>query len=573
MSLKRSVMAGATLLVVALGASPAGAQKARPAWVIPETLRVREGPGSDEPVVGTVHRGDKLQVVAFRDRWCRVRLSEGGYGWVAEWLVQFSASEGHKLAAQAGSQPGGSSDSSGGGQTAWIGVGEANVREGPGEDCDRLGTRPKGTEVTILARGNGWCRVRTPGGTGWVRADLLAFSPPSGAAGSGSGGAAKAYVARPQVSLRSGPGTGYDRRALLLEGQAVYVAQVKGDWARVRVHAGNDGWVANWLLKYEDGSSPTSGSRRAGSAATGGRELDSLPAWVDSNGVRVRSGPGTDRGVVTQLDRGTKVTVTDISGHWCRVRLGGGRSGWVAGWCLNFRGPGAPIVAEEGGRNVPVYVGWVARPQVNLRAGPGTEHEVVGSAALSTQVVILDKQGPWYRVGLSGGRTAWAASWLIDTRGQRQERQARLASRSGSRRGGAVSAARAVIAAASRYGSKVVSTALRYLGSPYRHAHSGEGGAFDCSGFTSYVYRQFGVSLSRSCVAQYRQGTPVAKSELRAGDLVFFAGTYRGGISHVGIYIGGGQFVHAANSRSGVKVSSVNDSYYGPKFAGGRRMR
>jgi len=570
MSLKRSMLAGAALVALALGASPAVAQKTRPAWVIPETLRVRQGPSADEATVGTVHRGDKVEVLAFRDRWCRARLPDGSVGWVAEWLVQFSANEGHKLAAQAGAQSGESS-SSGGHQTAWIGVDEANVRSGPGEDSGRLGTRPKGTQVSVLARENGWCRVRTPGGEGWVRGDLLTYSQPAGASGSGSGGAAKAYVSRPQVYMRSGPGTRFDRRAMLVQGQAVHVAEVQGDWARVRVQGGNGGWVANWLLKYEDGS----GVGRSGRTATaGGGTLGSMAAWADADGVRVRSGPGVDRDVVTQLGRGDKVNVTNISGHWCRVQLASGASGWVAGWCLTFRGPGQQILAEEGGKRVPVYVGWVARPQINLREGPGTEHDIVGSAALSTQVVILDKQGPWYRVGLDGGRTAWAASWLIDTRGQRQERQSRLAHSSGSRGGGGIFAeARRAFAAASRYGHKVVRTALQYLGSPYRYAHSGEGGAFDCSGFTSYVYRQFGVGLSRSCVAQYQQGEPVAKSELQPGDLVFFAGTCRDGISHVGIYMGSGQFVHASNPSDGVKISSINDSYYAPKFAGGRRVR
>ena len=92
--------------------------------------------------------------------------------------------------------------------------------------------------------------------------------------------------------------------------------------------------------------------------------------------------------------------------------------------------------------------------------------------------------------------------------------------------------------------------------------------AFDCSGFTSWVYRQNGKSLPRTASAQYSGTTRVSKDGLSAGDLVFFAGTYKSGISHVGIYIGNGQFVHAANSSTGVTVSSLNSGYYASHYAG-----
>ena len=84
-------------------------------------------------------------------------------------------------------------------------------------------------------------------------------------------------------------------------------------------------------------------------------------------------------------------------------------------------------------------------------------------------------------------------------------------------------------------------------------------------------YRQNGKSLPRTASAQYSGTTRVSKDGLSAGDLVFFAGTYKSGISHVGIYIGNGQFVHAANSSTGVTVSSLNSGYYASHYAGAGR--
>lgn len=103
---------------------------------------------------------------------------------------------------------------------------------------------------------------------------------------------------------------------------------------------------------------------------------------------------------------------------------------------------------------------------------------------------------------------------------------------------------------------RVVQIALSLLGRPYRWGAAGPN-AFDCSGFTMYVYAQIGISLPHSSAAQYYSGRRVSYDELQPGDLVFFA--RRGGrISHVGIYIGGGNFVHAPQTGDVVKISSLS---------------
>jgi cell wall-associated NlpC family hydrolase len=117
----------------------------------------------------------------------------------------------------------------------------------------------------------------------------------------------------------------------------------------------------------------------------------------------------------------------------------------------------------------------------------------------------------------------------------------------------------------SQYGS-VVGIALQYLGTPYVWGASGPG-AFDCSGFTSYVYAQVGVSLPHNAAAQYSYGVPVARDQLEPGDLVFFDG-----LGHVGLYIGGGNFVHAPHTGDVVKISSLYDSWYAATYVGARRL-
>ena len=111
----------------------------------------------------------------------------------------------------------------------------------------------------------------------------------------------------------------------------------------------------------------------------------------------------------------------------------------------------------------------------------------------------------------------------------------------------------------------VVGIAMRYLGTPYVWGGASPSG-FDCSGFVMYVYAQVGVSLPHSSYAQYGAGSPVSRGDLQAGDLVFF-----NGLGHVGIYVGGGSFIHAPHTGDVVKISSMT-GWYASTYVGARRV-
>jgi len=119
---------------------------------------------------------------------------------------------------------------------------------------------------------------------------------------------------------------------------------------------------------------------------------------------------------------------------------------------------------------------------------------------------------------------------------------------------------------APRYGS-VVPIALQYLGIPYVWGGASPSTGFDCSGFIMYVFAQIGVYLPHHAASQFAYGTPVSREQLAAGDLVFFDG-----LGHAGIYIGGGQFVHAPHTGEVVKISSIYESWYAATWVGGRRL-
>ncbi len=116
---------------------------------------------------------------------------------------------------------------------------------------------------------------------------------------------------------------------------------------------------------------------------------------------------------------------------------------------------------------------------------------------------------------------------------------------------------------------RVISESMNYLGVPYVFGGTSPSG-FDCSGYVRYVFAQAGISLPRTADAQYEVGYAVSTDELQPGDLVFFS-TYEAGPSHVGIYLGDGDFINASSSR-GVSVASIYGGYWGSCYIGARRV-
>jgi cell wall-associated NlpC family hydrolase len=117
------------------------------------------------------------------------------------------------------------------------------------------------------------------------------------------------------------------------------------------------------------------------------------------------------------------------------------------------------------------------------------------------------------------------------------------------------------------FSTGAVSYAKRLVGVPYRYGGSTPRSGFDCSGFVSFVYRHFGIPLPRTSYGQFGTGRSVARAALRPGDLVFFDG-----VGHVGMYVGGGRFIHAPSSGKSVQVSSLSESWYRSRYVGARRL-
>jgi cell wall-associated NlpC family hydrolase len=234
--------------------------------------------------------------------------------------------------------------------------------------------------------------------------------------------------------------------------------------------------------------------------------------------------------------------------------------------------------------------GWaeINKDRINIRTAPSTDARRITIVDRWTKVQVLGRQGDWSRIRLQSGTIGWVLSQYLSptkppqipnqvakrTTNQNATRTARAsASRQAKTKSQPTASKPPTTADASAVADgqpAVVRRALGYLGTRYRYGASGARG-FDCSGFTSYIYRQHGISLPHNSAAQYRVGKPVSRSELRPGDLVFFR-TRGSRISHVGIYIGNGKFVHASSARGRVRVDTLTSGYYHQRYVGARRI-
>lgn len=204
-----------------------------------------------------------------------------------------------------------------------------------------------------------------------------------------------------------------------------------------------------------------------------------------------------------------------------------------------------------------IQTGTVSASVLNLRNNPGTSSKVIGSMTRGDKLSILESSGDWLKVKTSEGDTGWAFSRYIalskDSDENTSDRQSDIST---------------------ALSEQIVKFSKTLLGTEYLYGGTTPKG-FDCSGFVQYVFKQFDISLERVASSQAAQGVNVSSRNLSAGDLVFFdTDGGHNSITHVGIYIGGGQFIHAASGSSTRKVviSDITSGYYANNFMKARRV-
>ena len=246
------------------------------------------------------------------------------------------------------------------------------------------------------------------------------------------------------------------------------------------------------------------------------------------------------------------MTVLSTSGEWSKINYNG-KTGYVHSSYLQSTVPGSQTSQQpDTNQGTTKYVN--ATVGLNVRSGPGTSYSKLGKLSYKEKVTVLSTSNGWSKINYNRKTGYVDSSYLQST----------VPGSTSSNTGGTVS----------NKVSDVIAYAKAQLGKPYVWGAQGPN-SFDCSGFTYYVFKnKAGITLPRNSSAQSTYGKYVKKSELRAGDLVFFDtnGANNGAVSHVGLYIGDGKMIHASYSQKKIVIDNFNASYYQKAYVNARRV-
>ncbi|MCT4594929.1 MAG: SH3 domain-containing protein [Anaeromicrobium sp.] len=324
----------------------------------------------------------------------------------------------------------------------------------------------------------------------------------------------KGIIIGDNVNIRSATDLNSQVVSTIKLGSYVDVLENNKDWYKVQTND-KTGWIFGDYIVVE-----SLGDKYKNGLAT--------------SNVNFRQEPSTNGPIIKTIKKNTKVLILESKEEWLKVELDK-----TQGW-LN----------KEYVKVQPNYPkGFIKGENVNIRQNSNKEANVIKKVS-SQEVLIKGYENDWYNIVLANGSEGWIHKGLID-----------VVSKTATSRGGTSSRA-----------LNVINVAKSKRGKRYVWGATGPN-TFDCSGFTAYVYKQVGIKLPRVSRSQATVGTPVSKGQLLPGDLVFFKGG-SGTINHVGIYLGGGDFIHCSSGKTAMKVivSNLNKGSYKRRYVKARRV-
>jgi len=447
---------------------------------------------------------------------------------------------------------------------------DVNFRSGPGTEYAIYDCLPKGTVVTVTDRSNGeWYGVTYGGHSGFISSAYLsvssspsepAYTDPAPAE-TNAGGSINAMYVR----FRSGPSTEHSILGEYNKGTALTVTGITNGWYAVVIN-GESGYVyADYVTLGGNANVPAVEPEPA-PAPTPAPTPAPAPAEVSTaNGtaghirgdyVYFRSGPDTTYAIYDSLDNGAALTITGRSGDWIAVTIGG-TSGYVYSSYVVSDGGDIPNLPDPTPAPTPEpapvetstsAAGYITGNDVRFRSGPSTEYGILGVYNYGKALTITGSSGGWTAVTIDGTDGYVYSQYVAE---------------------GRVTTEIGDDPNTSELGRQIVEYALQYEGYPYVWGGTSPSG-FDCSGFTTYVYGHFGITLNRVACDQARNGVAVDTGALQPGDLLCFysSADY---IGHVGIYIGNNKFIHASTYTTGVIISELS-GYYNTRGFVARRV-
>ena len=463
--------------------------------------------------------------------------------------------------------------------TAKVSVETARLRKEASEDSTILELISLGEEVEILGQSGNWYQVEYKGITGYLRNDLIQVDGETQSNGSET--ATSGETVDTSATTQNNTQTGNEA----------------GTTSENNPQAEN----ANNLAGTENTESTepqnTTGEQANGDTTTTGttdtteNEEDLTGKYQFTQDVEIKITPLINSLTVSSVKSGDTIEIQDKVNDWVLVS-NENIQGWARFNILSKvveTDQNQVLTTENIAQTTPetqeqpetqepqTKTMYVNSQTVNVRSAASQEASVVTQLSINTQVTVISEQNGWAEVTFNGGNGYIASNLLSETisqtsRGSSTPRTGitdtidKQTDNSSTNNNQELNDSSSNVSTSSK-GTDVLAYAMQFVGYPYVYGGSSTSG-FDCSGFTQYVYKHFGVTLNRTAAAQSSNGTAVSRSNLQPGDLVMFGSP----INHVGIYAGGGRIVHAANPSRGVTTDTINSGYYNTNYVCARRI-
>ena len=526
---------------------------AQSAVVTGTEVNLRSGPGTNYRIINCLSGGSSVNVTdRSNDSWYAVDYgSQSGYMAAAYLSLSsdpFAGDLGSDtlIAGSQNSQDNGGlnlgsdisgSQNSGSQSSGYINAMYVRFRSGPSNSATILGEYNLGKALTITGRSGDWTACIIDGQSGYVFSQYVSSGSYSGSGSTIISGENDIFLDYPDGNSSLTPPSA------------------------TPVYPDNSG-SQNTAPGFELGTStPVPSSTPAPSPSVVPSQEQT--GYINGDTVRFRTGPSTSYSIIDSYNKGTAVTVTGSSGDWYLCTING-VSGYVnshyvplsssAGTELpgletpdsSLEAPQATTPPQDSSAQTQ---GYISGNNVRMRAGASMSSQILCELFYGNTVTITGTTGDWTAV-IYNGQSGYVYSQYV--------KEGSYSNTVSPDAGGTVE------------GRQVADFALQFVGYNYSWGGASPETGFDCSGLVYYTYKNFGYTLNRVACDQARNGVHVEPSDLQPGDILCF---YSGGsyIGHVGIYIGDGKFVHAANSSTGVIISQLS-GYYADRGYEARRI-
>lgn len=442
--------------------------------------------------------------------------------------------------------------------TAIVDVQSLNFREEPSTSSESIDGLVKGEEIEVLEELDGWYKVK-------VRGDI-------------------GYVASDYVKIKGEESNTEEQEENKEEEQEEEQQKQEEETTQVeeQEETKNEEQVKEEPKKEENNSTTTKVKSEF--------KIKEASLQKDAKAYIL---PLINSSVLKNLSSGTNVTIYDEVSNWYYIQ-----DDEISGWVLKSAFGEVVDQAqttqeetkneetttnEEDNKSEEEYevteidrkIMYVNSDSIFVRKGPGTDYKDIDMLELNDIVSVEGESGDWYKVDIQG-KKGFIAKRLLSDEEQATNEEQETTSRGADERNIENKQEEQVASTSKTYsstGEEIAALAQEYLGCPYVYGGSGPD-SFDCSGFTMYIYKQFGVNLSHSATAQSKVGEYVDKEDLMPGDLVFFKDYQTmDGIGHCGIYVGDGDFIHASSGTGYcVKTSTLLSGSYNTRYETARRI-